>query len=92
MFLDLIIFICMCDSLHVCVCTMCVPGANKGQKVSDPLDLELELWTSNVDAGNQTRVLWKAANALPTELSLLPHHHISFAQLTILFPNIFSFI
>lgn len=28
--------------LHVCLCTLCMPGAHKSQKVSDLLPLELQ--------------------------------------------------
>lgn len=76
--------------MHVCMyvhhlCSWC-------QQRSVPLELELEtVVNQHVDARNQIPVLWKAANALPPEPSLLPHHHISFAQLTILSPFSFSF-
>lgn len=45
-----------CISVYVCVCTMCTPGAQGGQKrVSDPQELELQAVVSrHVDAGNHT--------------------------------------
>jgi hypothetical protein len=50
---------CMSGFLHVCMCTICVPGALGSQKGEmDPL--ELELWmvvNHHVGAGNRTQVL-----------------------------------
>lgn len=64
----------MSGFLHLCICTMCVPGAIGGQKGSmDPL--ELELWmvvNHHVGAGNRTQVLSKT-----TELSLQPKHALT---------------
>ena len=37
---------CMVPCLHICMGTMCVPDPRAGQKVSDPLELELEMVAS----------------------------------------------
>jgi hypothetical protein len=49
--------------LHVCLCTICLPGAYGGRrKITGPLDLELQEFSSHhVGARNQTHVLWKAS-------------------------------
>lgn len=43
-FLENLLFYVYQCCLHACLCTMCVPGAARGQKkVSEPLQLELEV-------------------------------------------------
>ena len=45
--------------LHVCMCTVCMPGAHGGHKRAlNPLAPEVN---HLVDAGNQTWVLWKSS-------------------------------
>lgn len=55
--------------LHVCLCTMCVPGAYRGQKkVLDSLELELQ---TDVGARNWTWVVW-CPNPTPLVQGLIP--------------------
>lgn len=50
-------------SLHVCVHTICAPGTFRSQeRTAELLGLELEPVVSHqVNAGNQTRILWKSS-------------------------------
>lgn len=70
----------MCTSVWMCVWAPCVCNASGGQrKVSKPNRLELQTVLGHyVDAGNQSRVLWKSSQYLYL-LSLLcntiPHPH-----------------
>lgn len=55
---DLFILCLLMFCLHVCMCTVWVPGARGGQKATDPLELELWVIVSRyVGSGNQTQVL-----------------------------------
>lgn len=52
-------------SLHVCMCTVCMPSACRGQTAPDPP--ELELWTAvslHVGAGNRIRTSARPAGTL----------------------------
>jgi len=53
----------ICVFLHVCLCSMCVPGACRGQrKALGPLVLELQTVVScYVVPGTRTWVLWKSS-------------------------------
>lgn len=60
LFVDLFIIICMCDCLNVCMCTMYVPAAGRGQKTaSNPLEKELRrtLWVLGTKPGSSGRAL-----------------------------------
>lgn len=58
--LPFILRVWMC-CLHVCVWTICVPGAWKGLKVLEPLELEFQEGVScHVVGWSQTQVLWKS--------------------------------
>ena len=61
--LTLIILCAWVFCLHECLCTTCMPGTCRGQKmVSDALELEFgELWAFIVGAGDQTWVLCRNA-------------------------------
>jgi hypothetical protein len=49
--------------LHVCMCTMCMPGACDQKKVPDPLELELWMVVSHhLSSGNKPRLSIRAAN------------------------------
>lgn len=51
--------------MHVCLCTLCVPSALRGQEVSDPLELELEVVVScQLGGGIRTQVLRRVASTL----------------------------
>lgn len=59
--------------MHVCLCTLCVPSALRGQeKVSDPLELELEVVVScQLGGGIRTRILRSSRySSLTAESSL----------------------
>ena len=49
--------------LPICMCTVCEPGACRGQKGAlDPQELELQMVGGcHVGAENQTQVLWKSS-------------------------------
>ena len=68
------VFMCISVFLHVCLCTMCVPGACRGQKAAlGPLGLELHTDVScSVGPGTSTWVFWKGAAYLTTEPCLHP--------------------
>ena len=57
----LYVYGCFC-CMHICVPLACLPALYGGQKTLDPLELELQMVLSHsVDAGKQTRVLWKSS-------------------------------
>jgi hypothetical protein len=61
--------------MHVYMCTMYVPGAQRGQKMeSDPLGVELQTIVSNhMGDRTQTWVLWEYSHFfLTTESTFLP--------------------
>lgn len=51
--------------LHVCVCTVCMPGANGGQEMMlKPLELKSQIYVSDhVGVGNWSKVLWNSNGA-----------------------------
>lgn len=65
----------MCECVHVCVYTTCIPGTRRGQKkVADPLALKLEVSVHRlVGPGNQTGSSEKITSILnPWTISLAP--------------------
>lgn len=53
------------------MCTMCVPSAQGGQKLSDPLELELWMVVNHSGGvGNPNWVLWKSSKCTDPSLQL----------------------
>ena len=59
-------FYFMCMGLHGCLCTICMPGTDTGQKMAvDPLELELHTVVSRLaGAASQLGSSGRAARAL----------------------------
>lgn len=57
---------CMNILLHICICTICLPGAlGEQRRALDTLELELQVIVNcHLDSRNQTQVLCKSNKCL----------------------------
>ena len=76
----------------ICTYTPCVPGGSGSQKVSDPLELELQKVLSHyMGARNQTQVLYQSSCTLNLNSALALRHLSSHIQNNFLKNNIIFF-
>ena len=56
-----IFFMYLMFCLHIYLYIICGPDAHGGQKVPNPLELQLHGKSSDLDAGNPTWAMWKSS-------------------------------